>query len=175
MKQELSFKEQKMKNSKDTYELVKKDLDKRKEELDKINSLDTKINLELQSLKEKMTSMTQEMDSFKSEEELRELANEQKKQLLIETQRSKKAREAVKQQVQILANTVDRKKKELALNDVSKRFTELENKLRTYAQTVFTLQEFIQSRKRESDYEGVMRECLQLSTDINQLIISQHK
>jgi len=55
MKKELSFKEQQHKNSKDTLALLNADLEKRKEELEKINSLDKKISLELQSLKDKIS------------------------------------------------------------------------------------------------------------------------
>jgi archaellum component FlaC len=57
MKSELTFKEKKMQNSKDTLGHLSKELDKRKEELEKIVNLDKKINNELGQLKEKIRSM----------------------------------------------------------------------------------------------------------------------
>lgn len=54
-----------------------------------------------------------------------------------------------------------------------KRVDGLEQKLRTYSQTVFNLQEFINSRKRESDYEGLRSEVQDITASINKLIIEQ--
>jgi len=54
-----------------------------------------------------------------------------------------------------------------------KRVDALEQKLRTYTQTVFQLSEFINTRKRESDYEGVAKEVAFITADINAFIVTQ--
>lgn len=158
MKDELSFKERNLANSKSTLARLQQDLEQRKEELEKINQLDKKITLELSSLKDKMESMHVEMSQFKSEEEVKREAEDAKKHLLKEKQRTRKLRENAKHQVAVLGQAFDKKKRELAGNEVMKRVDGLEQRLRTHSATVFSLQEFINSRKRESDYEGIREE-----------------
>lgn len=160
MRSELSFKEQTLANSKSTLQALEKDLAKRKDELEKIDSLDIKINNELKALKEKMSSMNREMGGFKSEEELQIEASETKRRLLKEKSDTRKTRDGIKQQVQLEGVIYDRKKRELAGNDVFKKVEVSETKLKTMAASVFTLSDYISTRKRESDYKGVAKEIL---------------
>lgn len=171
MREELSFKEQKLKNSKNTLSLLNHDLDLRKQELDKINTLDKKINAELKAQKDKIQSMKVEMSQFKSDDELKHDATEAKKALQKEKQRTKKLKDSSKHQVQILGQAFDKRKKELTGNETMKRMDALEQKLRTYSSTVYSLQDFIDSRKRESDYEGIHNEVKELTKQINKHII----
>lgn len=55
------------------------DLEKRKEELEKINSLDRKIGVESDFLRQRIKAMTAEMAAFKTEEQLQEESNQAKK------------------------------------------------------------------------------------------------
>lgn len=175
MKAELSFKEEKMKNSAETLAVLKKDLEKREEELEKIVSLDSKISLEIGNLKEKMTEMRDEMATFKTEDELKDYNNEQKKKLLQENARAKKQRENLKFQVAQLSQEYEKKSSELRGNEIYKSFESLEKKLQTYAQATFTLQEFIDTRKRESDYETLLKDCSALTSEMNGLLVQQHR
>lgn len=99
LRQELSFKERNLKNSQTTLSMLQKDLEQRREELEKINQLDKKITLELGSLKDKMESMRVEISQFKSEEEIKEESQAAKKRLLREKQRTNKMRDNAKNQV----------------------------------------------------------------------------
>jgi intraflagellar transport protein 74 len=174
MKNELSFKEQTLANSKTTLQALEKDLSKSREELSKIESLDTKINAELKLLKDKMQKYAAEMKTFKSEDELKEEATQAKKRLLKEKAETRKLRDAVKQQVQLAGVAFDKKKRELASNDTMKKLDGLEQKLRTYSQTVFTLDDYITTRKRESDFKGVAAEARAITSKINTYIIEKN-
>jgi intraflagellar transport protein 74 len=173
MKDELSFREQKLKNSKNTLTLLNSDLAMRREELEKINNLDKKINAELKSLKDKIQSMQVEMSQFKTEDELKREAADAKKRLTKDKARTKKLRESSKQQVQIMGQAFDKRKKELAGNETMKRMDALEQRLRNHSSTVFSLQDFINSRKRESDYIGIRTEVNEITANINKFIIEQ--
>jgi hypothetical protein len=59
--------------------LVLSELEKRRGELDKVNTLDDKIAKELQTLKERMESMNAEMKTFKSSDELKAESEQAKK------------------------------------------------------------------------------------------------
>lgn len=171
MKKELSFKEQKLSNSKDTLNVLQADLSKRKAELEKINTLDKKISMELKSLKGKILQMNTDMNNFKGEDELKEEAKNAKNDLRKEMQHTKKVRDSIKQQVQLMGHAYEKKKRELDGNETMKRVDGLEQKLRTYSQTVFTLTEYIQSRKRESDYNGISKQVMETTGKINKHII----
>lgn len=171
MKSELSFKAQKLESSKDTLNMLSKDLERRKAELTKVNSLDKKITLELKSLKQKIESMTNEMANFKSEDELKEDATQAKKELLKTKQKTKKIRESLKQQVSLLGHEYEKKKRDLDGNETMKRIDGLEQKLRTYTQTVYQLQDYIQGRKRESDYESISKQVMETTAKCNRHII----
>lgn len=173
MKEELSFKAQKLQNSQQTLVALEEDLKVRKEELHKIEQLDKKINKELRSLKDKMEGMNIEMSQFKSEDELQTESEDAKKHLSKEKVRTSILRDASKQQVKNLARAYNSRKEELAGNETMKKIDALEQKLRSYSTTVFSLQDFIQSRKRESDYETIRVQVMDICSTINKHIAAQ--
>lgn len=175
MKSDLAFKETNMQNSKTTLSLLESDLQQRKDELDKISSLDTKITLELQSLKDKMVSMKKEMTTFKSEEQLQAESVEAKKGLSVQRQQWKRKRDAIKSQVQVLSQSFDKKKRDLAANEGMKKLDTLETKLRSAMATVYDLDSFIAERRRESSYTHLKQEVVQMTQEMNSLILSQYR
>lgn len=171
MRNDLSFKEQKLENSKQTLLLLQKDREKRKEELDKINNLDKKINNEMTNLREKIQQMLEEQDSFKSPEELQADIDRQKEALRLEKTRAKKEREVFRMQMQAITATYEATKKELAECANTAQIESLEQKLRTQASSVFQLAEFIAARKADSDWESLRDECMALVAEINTMCI----
>lgn len=75
-------------------------------------------------------------------------------------------------QVALLSKKYEQEKNELARHDTTKRLDACESKLKTYAQTVHGLDEFIISRKRESDYGALKQEVVNLTADINKMHIA---
>ena len=63
MREDLTFKERQMETSKTTQDRLEAELSKRNQELEKINTLDSKITVELSSLTTKMKSMRSDMVS----------------------------------------------------------------------------------------------------------------
>lgn len=175
LKQELSFKEEKMADSKKTLETLTVELEKRKEELEKIDQLDAKIGSEIAQLREKIGAMNTEMSEYKTEDELKAASIQAKKDLLVESSRARKSREAIKTQVSLLSTETERRSKELQNSEAFKKIESWEQKLKTHAGAVFTLQEYINTRKRESDYEALMKECAEVTSKINTLLIQQQK
>jgi intraflagellar transport protein 74 len=173
LKDEVSFKDKKLADSEKTLVALQSDLAKRREELEKIDSLDTKISTEIKQLNNKIQSMQEEMRGFKSEDELRESSIQAKKDLLVENSKQKKAREAIRIQVGLLSAELEKKSKDLAASEPAKRVEAWEIKLKTHAGAVFTLQEYMQTKKRESQYEDIVKECSSISKDINDILVRQ--
>jgi intraflagellar transport protein 74 len=171
MRNDLSFKEQKLENSKQTLQLLQKDKEKRKEELDKINNLDKKIQTEMTSLKEKITGMLEEQEQFKSPEQLQADIDRDKEALRVERNRAKREREIFKIQMGQLSAAFEQSKKAILDCSNTPKIDPLEGKLKTQASSIFQLSEFIAARKADSDWESVREDCMNLISEINQLCI----
>jgi len=167
MKSELSFKESRVKHSKSTLQKLEAELAQRKEEVEKINGLDKKITVELQTFKKKVSDMKREMKSFKSVEQLTNEAKLAKNELSVTKQETAKRREALKNQVQLLGFILERKKRELNTNEAAKRLENLQGRLRSNTQASFQLSEWIIARKREADWDQLRKASLALTADIN--------
>ncbi|TYZ64250.1 hypothetical protein PybrP1_001795, partial [[Pythium] brassicae (nom. inval.)] len=103
MRKDLTFKERQLESSVTTKQRLAAELQKRQAELDKVNTLDTKISLELSSLLQKMDTMTSDMTEFGKLDALKE-THQQTKQFLVRTkQQYIRRRDAIKQQVNALA------------------------------------------------------------------------
>jgi intraflagellar transport protein 74 len=171
MRNDLSFKEQKLENSKQTLQLLQKDKEKRKEELDKINNLDKKIQTEMTSLKEKITGMLEEQEQFKSPEQLQADIDRDKEALRVERNRAKREREIFKIQMAQLSTAFEQSKKAILDCANTPKIDPLEGKLKTQASSIFQLSEFIATRKADSDWESVREDCMALISEINKIII----
>ena len=78
MRSELTFKERQIQSSNQTKSRLEEEFKKRKMDLEKINTLDQKIEVELSSLKSKMESMDTELMQFRDIQGLKEQAAETK-------------------------------------------------------------------------------------------------
>ncbi|KAJ0401291.1 hypothetical protein P43SY_001822 [Pythium insidiosum] len=173
MKSDLTFKERQLESSVTTKQRLTMELQKRQAELDKVNSLDTKIALELSSLLQKMDTMTSDMTEFAKIDELKETHQQTKQYLLRMKQQYIRRRDAMKQQVNALSLQLENLKQETANHDTAKNLDALEQKLRHHEQNIFHLREFIDSKSREINYEHVKQDCMRMLQDINTLRIKQ--
>lgn len=150
MKDDLSFKEKQLETSQMTKERLEKELVKRQSELEKINTLDEKIRLELGSLFEKLETMQSDMVAFKNIDNLRAMAEDTKQQLQRIKQQYIRRRDAIKQQVLGLSQAYEQKQHRLADNDTAKSLDSLEQKLRHYEQNIFHMKQckYLYNRNR---------------------------
>merc|ERR1711907_800403 len=58
-------------------------------------------------------------------------------------------------------------KKELQSSETWKKLQALEMKLRTYAQTIFALQEYVETKGRETDFESIKENCNNIVDKLN--------
>jgi hypothetical protein len=153
MKEDLSFKSKQMETSHATKMRLEQELQKRQVELEKLNSLDGKIAVELESLNETMRRKREEMIQFDKIDELKEAA-EATTALLERTKRGYlRRRDAIKQQVHALTVKLDQKKTQLAESDTHKMLLSMEKRLRHHTQTTFKMQEYIEKMTRETDFK----------------------
>jgi hypothetical protein len=153
MKEDLSFKSKQMETSQATKVRLEQELQKREVELQKLNNLDGKIAVELESLNETMRKKREEMVHFDKIDELKDAA-EATTALLERTKRGYlRRRDAIKQQVHAQAVKLDQKKNKLAESDTHKMLLSMEKRLRHHTQTTFQMQEYIEKMTRETDFK----------------------
>ena len=167
MKDDLGDKQRELKASEMTAERLQDELALRQTELEKINTLDTKIVAELRALADRIAGMRDEMGKFADVAGLRAAA-EQARQLLQERRREYNARrEALRPLVAAAAAEYERRRAALAKEPQAAAIEALEAKLRTYEQAVFSLREFITTKGRDSDFEPVRDDAMRLLNELN--------
>lgn len=169
---DLDFKEKQKQAAEETLTNLKQQKTKLEAEFAKIDKLDEKIKGELESLGEKQQRMETEIQSFRTADELKQEHEEEKRRLLRSKHETLKQKEAIKTQVQQASHKLERLKQELKDDSTGRRLENLESKLKTYAQQVFQLQEYIATKKRESDYEGLLSEVKSITSRINNTLIA---
>jgi len=174
MEDELDFKSKQLTNAETTQHRLEAELTKRDGELEKIESLDVKISLELQQVEAKMRQYEQDMaDKYdlvnvmrsKGEARLKELES---RKAFLEVRLS-----ALKQQVGFLKLRHEGKRQELIDDKAAAGLEQQEQKLRQFAQTLYALQSFITQKSSESDYRGEMGACLEMAGSINKILQEQ--
>lgn len=175
MREDLSFKERQLESSQSTKARLEQELTKRNSELDKINTLDDKISVELTSLNEKIESMLGEMGTFAEIDDLRKQASHSKEHLHRMKGKYIRRRDSIKQQVQLLSTKYEQKKNALVENDTAKSMEALEQKLRHYEQNIFHLREYIQTKEHETDFQKMKEDCSRMLDDLNQRVIQQQQ
>lgn len=170
MKEDLSDKQRELKASEMTADRLQDELQLRQTELEKINTLDEKIGVELTSLADRMRGMKEELSMFADIDAMRAKAEAAKRELDAKVKKYNSRRDGVRQQVAPLAAEVERKRNALSRHPQATALDNLEGKLKQYEQVVFGLKEFIATKGREADYESARNEVMKAASELNVLI-----
>lgn len=167
MRDEATFKERHLESSKQTTQRLLLEKKQREAELLKIDNLDEKIQIELASLEKKMAVMRSDMDDFDDLDGLRQRATNTMSALsrLLKDYQSRK--ETIKTQVTHLSAKHEDLKTKINASDAHKTLAALEAKLKTYAQTIFHLQEYVETKGRQTDYKHFKDNCHHLVDKLN--------
>ena len=139
-------------------------------ELQKINNLDQKITVELESLGTRTTEYREALKTYNNIGQLKQQAEESRTRMAQRKQRLDARRKALKQQVQALTAAYEKEKQALAASESAGTLEALEQKLRHYEQNIFHLRDFIESKEAETDYAGVYEEVSTQVASINTLL-----
>ncbi|KAF4318181.1 hypothetical protein BBO99_00007432 [Phytophthora kernoviae] len=175
MRKDLTFKERQLESSVTTKQRLTMELQKRQAELDKVNTLDAKIALELSSLLQKVDTMTADMTEFGKLDSLQEVHAQTKQHLLRLKKQYIGRRDAMRQQVTALSSQLENLVQATASQETAKNLDALEQKLRHHEQNIFHLKEYIDSKSREVDYEHLRQDCFRTLQDLNGLHVAQQQ
>ena len=169
LKSELSFQQMSQAQAQQTLAEVKAELARRKDELVKIQGLDKRVGEELKELRDKMEEMKQEMTTFKPADDVRKEHADAKEKLSELLAQAKTSREAMRVAVQLAASEHEALERRVKGHAQLKTLTALEKKLQVIRQQNATLSDYIDQRKRESDYEEAKEACKELVTSLNNM------
>ncbi|CAM9127584.1 unnamed protein product, partial [Choristocarpus tenellus] len=168
LEDENTFKDKQLKSSEMTMRRLQQEKEKRQEEILKINTLDEKIPLELDTLKDRLDKMNAEMREFEDVDGLRDRAAQTKAHLQSLSEQYTQRRDAMRGQVQQLSMQYEANKKTLASSETAKTLEALEQKMRTYETNIFSIRDFVQTKGREIDFETLRGECKGMVHDLNE-------
>lgn len=171
MEDELDFKSRQLQNSETTQSRLEGELAKREGELEKIESLDVKISLELSQVEEKMKQDEKEMAERYDKIEDMKAQGALELQKLEESKRNLEERSvALRQQVNFIRLRYDSKRQQLQDDETAANLEGYESKIRQFGQTLHTLRTFILQKTSESDFRGEMASCLDVAGQLNKML-----
>ncbi|XP_013407954.1 intraflagellar transport protein 74 homolog [Lingula anatina] len=171
MKDDLAFKETEMKKSEATATTLAQEREKYQVDLQKVEQLETKINSELEMLKNKIETMNSELEIYGDIPKLKAQAEEKKKKLAEDKITLQKRRDTIKQLVQDLSADYESLKVQLGDNETFAQLGNLERKWQHHEQNNFVMKEFIAAKTMECDYRPIMKTVSTLVADYNQLLM----
>mmetsp|Transcript_15630 Transcript_15630/g.46878 ORF Transcript_15630/g.46878 Transcript_15630/m.46878 type:complete len:580 (-) Transcript_15630:27-1766(-) len=167
MRDEATFKERQLESSQETTSRLNMERKQRETELLKIETLDEKIQAELTSLQQRMDLMRSDMIEFDNVDGLRHRASATMSTLSRLLKEYQGRRESVKSQVTHLTTKYEGLKTKIQNSESAKPLSTLEAKIRTYGQTIFHLQEFVEVKNRETDYRTLKESASNLIGSLN--------
>lgn len=171
MKDDLNFKETEMHKSQSTAASLGSEHTRLQMDLEKVEQLETKITTELESLKERIQTMTLELETFSDLDALTDQSEEKKTRLYKEKKTLSARKETFKKHVQSLSSFYDATKSKLMENETHSQLGNLERKWQHHEQNNFVMKEFIATKSLESDYRPLKQNVSEQLEDINKLLI----
>lgn len=168
MQDELEYKKKQMQNAETTQDRLVQEKDLRQSELEKINTLEDKIKLELTSLTEKMDTMTEELTKFTRLDLLKEEAETFRKKLEKDRVVLAKRAKVLKTSMAERSTKHDAKKAQLRENDTFMNIEKLEQKVRVLQKGIHEVGDYIKSKEAETDISPMVKEITNMVDDVNE-------
>ena len=170
-----TFKERNLVTAQKTMENLQAEKKKREKELETLRNSEPKLIKEINGLKEEMTRLRNELNDFEDVEGMKRRYERTKVELLELHAQYIKRRDGMRQQMQSVSAENEGLKKMLASNDTSRELEETERRLKQAEKVIFDLREFIDTKSRETDYEGLKASCMKMADSLNAAAIRANK
>ncbi|CAF1053876.1 unnamed protein product [Adineta steineri] len=148
---------------------------KLKQDYMNLEVLDKKLLDELQELKIKYSKMQEDLHRFNDLESLKHKAEKRKQQLIADKINMIRQKQITNMEIQTLQTQFESIQKQLQDNEIHQQIVNLEKKLQTASETLFTLDELQASQNFQNQYEQVKHQALQLVENYNRWLIEQYK
>lgn len=162
-----NFKQKNLQTAQRTMESLQAERRKRERELEMLKSSEPKLAREVDTLTKTLKEMRGETKAMSDIDGLRRKFDKTKNELHSLSDGYNRRRTAMQQQVLLTSQEVEMLKKQLAGSETAKELEESEKQLKRKEETVFDLKEFIDSKTRDTEYEGLKNNCLKTIEILN--------
>ena len=165
---EKKFRENLVHNEAETFEIAKREVEERSSQLTRMQNVEGNIAKSAQLLQDKMARMQEEIDDKYSKVGT-VVAEAQAEKRRLESLKAHYGahKDALREQVTFVSVAVDKKKNQLGDNETHKSLTDIERRLAENEGSLFSMTQFIESKKREANYSYTRDDCLSLVNNIN--------
>jgi len=167
MQNELEYKKVQVANAATTSDRLREERQMRQQELEKISTLEDKIQVELVGLNAKTTDMTAEMVTFADLEKLKVEAEEFKRRLEHDSVSYGARKDALHSTVAEKNSKYEAKREQLQGNDLFATLEKLEVQIRTAEQGIFSMSDYISAKEVETDHSALMGNIKSLYEELN--------
>jgi len=170
MTAEHGTKEEQLEAARKTHERLQKQLVERKEELEKVQFLDEKIQSELAMISGKVSEQQEEILKFSDLDKLRRDVEARKSHLTATRAHLIVQRDAAKLHMNNMTKRFETAKQVLHDDQVFASLSANEQKLRMIWQSAFALEDFVRYKEKETQYTGLKADCLRMVDECNAMI-----
>ena len=174
MKSDLKFKQGQLEDSETTAARLKVQKDSIEQDLAKVKNLEGRIHTDMQGTTQKIQTMEDDMNhKFTRTDEVK-----------ADLEREKVRMEAIKRFLNVYKNGLakqityhsmkhDTKKNQILQSDIYSRLNEMEKKLIHNESQIYAVQQYIESKGVESNYQQILADCMHMVGEINMDLIKK--
>lgn len=153
MKGDLDHKKTQLDNAENTFARLKVELEQRQNDLEKIKTLESRIDKEMQQVADKVTEMEDQMaNKFTSTDQLKEDFDREKERLASIKKYLQQFKAGIHKHVTYHSMKHDTKKNQILQSDVYNRLNDIEQKLIKNESQIYGIQQYIEGKSAESNY-----------------------
>jgi chromosome segregation ATPase len=174
---EYNFKADELKKAENTFELVEEELAKMKQlknDLNKLELVQTKTEKEKKVMEEKMSQMNTEVSTkFNKIDEILAQIESEKKRIAIMTKYYEAKKDTLSNQVAYMAMKIDAKTQALNDNETHKCISDLESRIVDNESNIARIESYMETKKADSGYQEIKSKCMDIVTNMNMEIIKE--
>ncbi|XP_052411777.1 intraflagellar transport protein 74 homolog [Carassius gibelio] len=171
MQEDLSFKETEMQKSQSTAKGLSSESERLKQDLLKVEQLESKVSAELQTLRDQLKLMTREIHTYRDLDALKAAGEDRKKRLQEDRRTLTQRKDTQKKMIHNMNEEYESLKNQLQENETHVELTNMERKWQHLEQNNFVMKEFIASKGVESDYRPVMKNVNKQLLEYNKILV----
>ncbi|OHT07354.1 hypothetical protein TRFO_24429 [Tritrichomonas foetus] len=170
LQNDLQIKERLMQDAQSTADKLRSEVENRRQELENLQNVDSKINDEIALIKEQMKQMELEMPKFADVDTIRDEGEIKKKNLEKERDLLKAQLHQLRKATNVLTAKHNEVRSQLRGDKIHAKIHSAEKEIRTRAAENYSILECIEDNKRRTNYSIVKRACLKIVSEINSLL-----
>ena len=174
LKDDLNFKQRQLDDAENTAAQLQVEVESRTQDLEKIKNLEGRMDKEMESYQQNVDKMRDEMQNkFTKVGELQAQHEAEKQKLLNIRELVGRYKVALSKQSTYHAMKHDTRRNMILQHDIYKRLYDIEKILTSNESQIYAIQQYIEAKGAESNYQERMQQSILLCSQINEEIIKR--